>query len=107
MDALYIGWRRSPLYRFGVSPNKLLDYLMAGKPIIHGIEAGNDLVAEAGAGITISPEDPDEIARAAKQMLEYPEDRRKEMGENGQKFVVETHDYRVLSQKFIDIMNEN
>lgn len=107
MDALYIGWRRSPLYRFGVSPNKLLDYLMAGKPIIHGIEAGNDLVAEAGAGITIPPEDPDEVAHAAKKMLELPEDRRNEMGTNGQRFVIETHDYRVLSQKFIDIMNEN
>ncbi|MEH7437945.1 glycosyltransferase family 4 protein [Neobacillus drentensis] len=107
MDALYIGWRRSPLYRFGVSPNKLLDYLMAGRPIIHGIEAGNDLVAESSAGISIEPENPSEIASAVKKMRNYSKEALNEMGMNGKRFVVDTHDYRVLSQKFIDIMKEN
>lgn len=107
MDALYIGWRRSPLYRFGVSPNKLLDYLMAGRPIIHGIEAGNDLVAEANAGISIEPENPSELAKAVKEMKKHSQESLNKMGMNGKRFVIETHDYRVLSQKFIDIMKEN
>ncbi|MGG3467850.1 glycosyltransferase family 4 protein [Neobacillus pocheonensis] len=107
MDALYIGWRRSPLYRFGVSPNKLLDYLMAGRPIIHGIEAGNDLVAEAGAGVSIEPENPRKIADAVIAMKLYPSEELNQMGRNGKEFVIQTHDYRVLSQKFIDIMKEN
>lgn len=48
MDVLYIGWKKEKLYRYGVSPNKLLDYMMAAKPVIHAIEAGNDLVDESG-----------------------------------------------------------
>jgi len=48
MDGLYIGWRRSPLYTFGVSPNKLMDYMMSGKPVVHSIEGANDIVAESG-----------------------------------------------------------
>jgi glycosyltransferase involved in cell wall biosynthesis len=107
MDALYIGWRRSPLYRFGVSPNKLLDYLMSGRPIIHGIEAGNDLVAEAAAGISIEPENPQAIADAVKKMTKHSQEELNKMGSNGKQFVMETHDYRVLSNKFIDIMREN
>lgn len=106
MDALYIGWRRSPLYQFGVSPNKLLDYLMAGRPIIHGIEAGNDLVAEAEAGISIKPEDPREIAEAAKRMKNYSADVLSLMGSNGKEFVTQTHDYRIIAKKFIDVMLE-
>ncbi|MEJ2719078.1 MAG: glycosyltransferase family 4 protein, partial [Deltaproteobacteria bacterium] len=34
MDALYIGWRKEPLYQLGIGANKLLDYMMAGKPVI-------------------------------------------------------------------------
>ncbi|MDP4085837.1 MAG: glycosyltransferase family 4 protein [Bacillota bacterium] len=106
MDALYIGWRRSSLYRFGVSPNKLLDYLMAAKPIIHGIEAGNDLVAEANAGISIPPEDPVRIAEAVRKMQALPLGERSRMGENGRNFVKNTHDYKIIAKKFSDIMKE-
>lgn len=107
MDALYIGWRRSSLYRFGVSPNKLLDYLMASKPIIHGIEAGNDLVAESGAGISIPPEDPKRVAEAVKKMLSLPASELHQMGQNGKKFVTSTHDYKIIAKKFSDIMSKH
>lgn len=106
MDALYIGWRRSKLYRFGVSPNKLLDYLMAAKPIIHGIEAGNDLVAEANAGISIPPEDPAKVAEAVRKMQSLSKEELHQMGENGRTFVKSTHDYKVIAAKFSDIMSK-
>ncbi|MFD1780019.1 glycosyltransferase family 4 protein [Fredinandcohnia salidurans] len=105
MDALYIGWRRSSLYRFGVSPNKLLDYMMAAKPIIHSIEAGNDLVKEANCGISVAPEDPVLIADAIDQIFKLTDIERKRLGDNGKKFVLDNHDYRVLADRFIKIMN--
>jgi glycosyltransferase involved in cell wall biosynthesis len=51
IDAAYIGLKHEPLFRFGVSPNKLLDYMMAGRPVVHAIDAGNDLVSESRRGI--------------------------------------------------------
>ena len=51
-----LGWNRKLIYRFGVSPNKLFDYMMAGRPVIHAIEAPGDLVAESGCGLSIPPE---------------------------------------------------
>ena len=40
-----------PLFRYGVSPNKLIDYMAAARPIIHAIEAANDDVCAAGGRI--------------------------------------------------------
>lgn len=107
MDALYIGWRRSILYRFGVSPNKLLDYMMASKPIIHSIEAGNDLVKEADCGVSVAPEDPVLIADAIERIYELSDEERQRLGNNGKRYVMENHDYRVLAEKFIEIMKES
>ena len=45
IDIAYIGWQRVPIYRFGIAPNKLMDYMMAGCTVLHSVEAGNDPVA--------------------------------------------------------------
>ncbi len=55
IDIAFIGWQRVPIYRFGIAPNKLMDYMMAGCPVLHSVEAGNDPVAEAGCGLTVAP----------------------------------------------------
>ncbi len=62
-DIAYIGWKRQPLYRFGIAPNKLMDYMMAGVPVLHSVEAGNDPVAEAGCGLTVAPESAQAVAQ--------------------------------------------
>jgi glycosyltransferase involved in cell wall biosynthesis len=106
MDVLYIGWNRIPIYRFGICPNKLFDYMMAGKPVIHSVDAGNDLVAESGCGISIPPENPKIIAEAIIKIKALSQTERDTMGYNGKKFVLAYHDYRVLAKKFIDIIKE-
>ena len=106
MDILYIGWRRSPLYRFGISPNKLFDYMMAGKSIIHAVEAGNDLVAESGCGISIPPEDPGAIAEAIKKLIDMSPLEREEMGRRGREYVIKNHDYKVLAKRFLEAIND-
>jgi glycosyltransferase involved in cell wall biosynthesis len=103
-DMAYIGWRRQPLYRFGIAPNKLMDYMMAGRPILHAVEAGNDPVSESGCGISIPPEDPGAVVRAVKQiMIMSPEDRAV-MGQCGRDYVMANHDYRVLAKRFMDCL---
>ncbi len=101
-DALYLGFRRLGLYRFGVGPNKLLDYMMAQKPVIFGIEAGNDLVAEAACGISIPPEDAGAIVRAARKLRDLAPNERREMGLAGGRFVRENHGYGALGRQFLD-----
>lgn len=106
MDALYIGLSKTPLFRFGICPNKLLDYMMAGRPIVYAIEAGNDPVAESGCGISVPPEMPDEVAKAITDLMAMKLEQREAMGLRGKEFVLANHDYQSLARKFLDQMED-
>ena len=100
-DVACIAWRRQPLYRFGIAPNKLMDYMMAGRPVLHAVEAGNDPVGEAGCGLTVAPEDPAASAEGIRRLLAVGEDERRAMGERGRQFVLRHFTYPVLSERFL------
>jgi glycosyltransferase involved in cell wall biosynthesis len=101
IDIAYIGWQRVPIYRFGIAPNKLMDYMMAGCAVLHAVEAGNDPVAEAGCGLTVAPESPDAVAEGLRRMAALTPTERHAMGERGQAFVQAHHTYPVLARRFL------
>jgi glycosyltransferase involved in cell wall biosynthesis len=102
MDILYIGLQNQPLFRFGISPNKLMDYMMAERPVICAIAAGNDPVGEAGCGLTIAPQDSAALAAAVAQMRRLAPEERQRMGQAGRAYVERMHLYPVLAQRFLD-----
>ena len=104
-DIAYIGWQRLPIYRFGIAPNKLMDYMMAARPVLHSVDAGNDPVAEAGCGLTVAPESAAAVADGVRALLACTPDERAAMGARGREFVVAHHSYRVLAQRFIDAVS--
>ena len=104
LDVCFISLQNQPLFRFGISPNKLFDYMMAAKPVIQAINVNKDIVKEAGCGITISPEKPQEIADAIKKMMMLSPDDREKMGQSGREYVIEHHNYHHLAQQFLAIM---
>jgi glycosyltransferase involved in cell wall biosynthesis len=104
MDALYLGWRRQPLYRFGISANKLFDYMMAARPVVHSIEAPADPVVESGCGVCCSPEDPGAVAGAMRELLERPPAERERLGQRGRDYVVRHHAYGTLARRFLEVL---
>jgi glycosyltransferase involved in cell wall biosynthesis len=105
-DILYVGLQRQPLFRFGISPNKLMDYMMAGRPVIMSIEAGNDMVAEAGCGISVPAEDSVAVADAVRQLASLPREKRADFGERGRHYVLTHHDYNILAERFLDALQQ-
>jgi len=102
LDIAYIGWHRNPLYRFGISPNKLMDYMMAGKPIVHAVEAGNDPVVEAGCGLTVPPGDAGAVRDAILKLAAMPRTELAALGDKGKKFIMAKQTYPVLAKGFLD-----
>jgi glycosyltransferase involved in cell wall biosynthesis len=80
-----------PLYET-TYPNKVFDYMAAGRPVLLAINGViRDVVEKAGAGICVSPGDAQAIAAALLRLADHPEERRA-MGERGR--VCIEHDFR-------------
>ena len=103
-DIAYIGWRRPPIYRFGIAPNKLMDYMMARRPVLHSVEAGNDPVAECQAGLTVPPEDARAVAHGVVALAALAPVELAAMGARGRAFVLANHTYPVLAQRFVEAL---
>lgn len=88
-----------PLYRT-VYPNKVFDYMAAGKPVILMIDGViREVVEEAQAGVFCLPGDARSLAAALSELKEKPE-RVKRMGENGRRCIQERFDRTILAQEF-------
>lgn len=103
-DILYLGWSNSPLYDFGISPNKIFDYMLASKPIIHSYSGKFDLVKKANCGTSVKAENFQEIAEAINEMKKKNYKELSDLGKNGYSYVTHEHNYSFLAKQFINIL---
>jgi glycosyltransferase involved in cell wall biosynthesis len=103
-DACYVGYRRSSLYRFGVSPNKLYEYMAAGRPVLFAADAANQPVQEADCGRTVPPEDPAALAAAIRSLAAASPAERERLGANARAYVAHHHDYERLAGRLAGIL---
>ncbi len=106
MDVLCVGAVKSDLYRFGVSPNKMIDYMIAGKPIVQYIESGYDIIKLSETGLSIETENPQALADAILEVKQMNPGQLEKIKANGLKFVMENHEYKLLSERYIEIMKK-
>lgn len=99
-DAFLMILRDSPVFRWGISPNKLYDYLAAGRPVVFAVNTPVDPVTAAGAGLRADPADPDDLARAMGEIARLPREARMEMGRRGRAWVEAHHDADDLARRF-------
>jgi len=102
MDACYLGFHKKPMYRFGISPTKLNDYLLAAKPVIYATDAANEAIEHSGAGIICRSGSSEEIKKAILAIYSLPLSRRREVGERGRKWVCRERDYKILAKRFLE-----
>ena len=103
-DAVIMLLRNIPLYKYGMSPNKMYDYFASGKPIIFSGSVINDMVKEANAGISVQAEDIEKLREGILYLYNMPKVEREILGKNGRKYVEENYDTKVLSKKIEKII---
>jgi glycosyltransferase involved in cell wall biosynthesis len=103
-DAFVVLARNRELYRSGISPNKLFDYMACARPVILAADVPDNVVERSGGGLVVPPEDPDALAKAVEALLAMTAEERAVMGARGRRFVEEHHDMAVLAQRFLEAL---
>jgi glycosyltransferase involved in cell wall biosynthesis len=103
VDIGYISLKEGPLFKFGISPNKLFDYMLAGLPVLSNINAGNDPVQEAGCGISVKSGSREDVAGALGKLVSMGKDGLAQMGGNGVEYVLKEHSYGLLAKRYVGV----
>ena len=81
-DAILLSLRDVPLFRYGVSPNKLYDAYALGRPVITTVAGAiNAEVEEHRLGVSAPPGDPQALASAIQRLMNTPIPERQAMAQ--------------------------
>jgi glycosyltransferase involved in cell wall biosynthesis len=105
-DAFYMPLKNVPLFRSGISPNKLFDYMAAARPVIFAVDTPANPVADAQAGVTIAPESHQELLQAIRYLMFIGSEQRHAMGVRGRRYVEDHHSPHVMGEKLEELLLE-
>ncbi len=85
-------------------PNKLIEYMACGKPVIasKNFPEIEKIVKSANCGILADHDDPKKIADAIMYLLKNDKIRTK-MGKNGRSYIEKHHNWRSFEKKLLEI----
>lgn len=101
---LYLSTYPSRVWEFGQSLNKLIDYMLAARPVLASLSGRPSMIDEAGSGSFVPAGD---AARVAEEILRYaamPADEREAMGRAGREWVLERRSYRQLASDYEQLL---
>jgi glycosyltransferase involved in cell wall biosynthesis len=101
LDVALFPLRDLPVFRYGLSSNKLFDYLASGRPIVCASALAGNPVLASGGGICVRPEVPEAVADALAALAEAGPEVRRAIGEQGRSWVREHHDVTALAERLL------
>lgn len=103
-DAGVITLKNAAAFAYGISPNKLFDYMAAARPILCAVPGDMaQIVREAEAGLVVPPEDPEALASAVRHLYSLPGEMREAMGERGRAYLAKHFSRERLVDRLVGI----
>ncbi|MEY8216687.1 MAG: glycosyltransferase family 4 protein [Colwellia sp.] len=103
-DICYCGSQKylQDLYCYGVSPNKIFDYMAASKFVLFVVDSIDTPIELAKAGVKFSPSSEDDIHDFLVSSLQLEDSFFSEKGNSGKEYLIENHYFEGLSNKLIE-----
>jgi glycosyltransferase involved in cell wall biosynthesis len=91
-DVCYVGLQDLDVHKYGISCNKIYEYMFNSRAILGCYQAGHDPVVAGNCGITVSPGNTAELAEALQCLLSDDKSR-EQLGSNGRIYFEAHHHF--------------
>lgn len=105
-DILYLSTQDSKVWEYGQSMNKVVEYMLASKPIIASYTGYPSMINEAGCGYFENTSNANDLKEKILSIVNLSEEERKKLGANGKKWIYKNRQYSQLAKEYIDKINE-
>lgn len=103
-DLLYFSASGSAVWQFGQSLNKVIDYMLSGKPIVASYNGFPSMINESGCGDFVEVGSVSSLTSEIIRIRNLPISSRKKIGENGKSWLLKNRDYSNLAQTYLSIL---
>lgn len=98
--------KETPLFAYGVSPNKLFDYFGASLPVVCNVPGEvAEMSAEAGAGVQAAGPRASDLASAIRRLADVPAGERAAMGARGRAWVLQERNRERIAAQLDALLN--
>lgn len=100
MNVCILSWQKTKLYEYGISPNKIFDYMNAEKPIIMCGDMKNSIVEKSKCGWVVPAENSEKLAELLLNISTLNKEELQNYGERGKKYLDTHFKYSILASKY-------
>lgn len=103
-DLLYFSVHASEVWRYGQSLNKVIDYMLAGKPVVASYSGYPSMINEAECGTYVPAGDLPALRAEILRYCALPDEERAAIGARGRQWILANRTYRTLAHKYLEIL---
>ncbi|MUK39973.1 glycosyltransferase [Aliivibrio fischeri] len=103
-DVLVAAVQDEPIYKYGLSLNKFIDYMFASKPIVAMYSGYPSMINEANCGLFTPADDSESFAQAIIDLYSKSSDELNAIGRRGHQFVVTQREISVIARKYMELL---
>lgn len=92
------------VYKYGVSKNKVNEYLYSGACTLYGFLYKDDEVAKSGGGMMFEPYNDIDLAEKIESIYWMPVEKRRQYGANGRNYIRQNRSVEVLADRLLEVL---
>lgn len=101
-DILYLSTKSSKVWEYGQSMNKVVEYMLAGKPIVASYSGYPSMINEADCGLFVKSDDCSEVKRVFLKYASMSKEERFSIGQRGKNWIYKNRSYEILAAGYLN-----